>query len=241
MKPWWRTAVTGSTVLGLTGTLAPVVSLLAIKNESLPDPLIHFWAQNILRAAKTHVVTKGVEKLPPGQFVLVLNHQSLFDVPVLFFALRRHLRFVAKKSLFRIPVFGSALKATGNLAVDRKGGERDRETMRHAVQAVRERVNLVFFGEGTRSPDGVLRPFKKGAAVMAIEAGVPLVPAAICGTRFILPKGSRWIFGNRTVALVVGDPLSTAGLTIDDRDALTQRAHAAVEKLLREADELVRS
>lgn len=239
MNDLLRSAVTGGLVVGLTGTLAPVVSLLSVRDEELPDPLIRFWAKSILRSAGVRGVARGLERLPRGNFVLALNHQSHFDVLMVLANVPRHLRFVAKAELFRIPVFGPALKAIGNIPVARKGGGSDRESMREAAEAARERVNIVFFAEGSRSDDGRLRPFKKGAAVLAIQAGVPLVPAAVAGTGRILPKKSLRVHGGHTAALVIGEPLSTEGLTAEDRDALTERAHGAVSALLEEANALV--
>jgi 1-acyl-sn-glycerol-3-phosphate acyltransferase len=96
----------------------------------------------------------------------------------------------------------------------------------------------VFFAEGTRSDDGILRPFKKGAAAMAIEAQVPLIPAAVAGTHLILEKGSI-IIRPRPSALFIGEPISTTGMTADDREALTEKAHAAVAALLEQGNKLV--
>jgi 1-acyl-sn-glycerol-3-phosphate acyltransferase len=170
--------------------------------------------------------------------VLCANHQSHFDALVLFRHIRRHMRYVAKAELKKIPVFGWALQRAGNIFVDRSGGERDKNKLNDAAQAVRERVSVVFFAEGTRSDDGILRPFKKGAAIMAIDAQVPLIPAAVAGTHRILEKGSVAI-RSRPSALIIGEPIDTKGMTQDDRDALTQRAHAEVAKLLEEGNRLV--
>lgn len=239
MTSVWRTLLTGGAVVGLTGVVAPTASVLSLVKEDLPDPLIRWWAHGLLRAANVHPIVQGLERLPKSQFVLALNHQSHFDVPLVFGSIERHLRFVAKKELFRIPIFGHGLKATGNIMVDRRHGEHDRRALSEAAKAVQERVSIVFFAEGTRSEDGVLRPFKKGAAVLAIEAGVPVVPAAIAGTRHILPKGGRSIQGGRKVALVIGEPIPTEGLGMKDREQLTLRAHDEVAKLLAQAEALV--
>ncbi len=234
------TALTYGTVSSLTVTLGPMASLVALKDPKLADPFIRAWARNILRAADVTLDVAGLEKLPQeGQFVLACNHQSHFDPVVLFAVLERHMRFVAKAELYKIPVFGAAMRITGNLRVDRKGTEHDREVMARAADAVRTRVSIVFFAEGTRSEDGVLRPFKKGAAVLAISAQVPIVPVALAGTKEILRKGEKVIHGGQRVALRVGEPISPAGLTLDDRDALTEEAHSAVEALLREAEAAV--
>jgi 1-acyl-sn-glycerol-3-phosphate acyltransferase len=235
-----RTVWAGSAVIGLTGGLAPVVTLLSLRNEEAPDPVIRFWARSLLASAGVQVTVEGAENLPRYRhFILAINHQSHFDVPVILASLDRHLRFVAKTELYKIPLFGAAVRATGNIEVDRSGGDKDRRALRHAVASVRERVNIIFFPEGTRSDDGVLRPFKKGAAVLAIEAQVPLIPAAVAGTCHILPKGSKNIHFGRRAALVVGAPIETAGMKLDEREALTQRAHEAVAKALARGNELV--
>jgi 1-acyl-sn-glycerol-3-phosphate acyltransferase len=235
-----RTLVAGGTAIGLTGSLAPVVSVLSFRDQRLPDPLIHFWARTVLRAAGVRSVARGVENVPHDRtFVMALNHQSHFDVLVLFSHVEAHMRFVAKADLFKIPVFGAAVKAAGNIKVDRDGGQGDRSRMREAVAAVREKVSIVFFAEGTRSDDGVLGPFKKGAATLAISAQVPIIPAAIAGTRNILPKGSKRIRGGQATALVIGEAIDTHGLKLEDRDDLTERTRNAVAALLEEANGLV--
>lgn len=238
MKPLFQTMLTGAAVVGLTSTVGTGVILLSKKDEEAPDPLIRFWARNLLRAAGVRTVTEGLEHLPPGNFVLVVNHQSHFDVPVLFAEVERHIRFVAKAQLFRIPLFGAVLRSIGTLAVDRSGGEKDKATLNDAARSLADRLSVVFFPEGTRSEDGEVKAFKKGAAVLAIEAQVPLVPAALSGTRHILPKGSRQIHGGRTAALVLGPPLPTSGLTLEDRDRLTEQARQAVLRLFERANAL---
>lgn len=239
MKELLRTMVSGAGVVGLTGAVSPLVSALTFLDERAPDPAIHFWADSILRVSGVTTQCRGLEHLPAENFVLCLNHQSNFDVLVLFRHVRRHIRFVAKQQLRKVPVFGYALERAGNVFVDRSGGESDKERLREAAKAVRERVCVAFFAEGTRSDDGVLKPFKKGAAIMALEAQVPLVPAAIAGTGEILPKGTVAI-RPRPAALVIGAPISTKGLGVDARDALTQQAHDRVAELLAEANALLR-
>ncbi len=239
MRGYLRTAVAGGATIGLTGVGSVVASALSLLDERAPDPVIRLWARTCLRASQVRTQARGLERLPAGNFVLVVNHLSNFDVLVVLANVDRHLRFVAKRELRRIPIFGFALERIGNVFVDRTGSASDRERLHDAARAVRERVSVVFFGEGTRSTDGVLRPFKKGAAVMAIEAQVPLVPAAVAGTHLILPKGSL-VIQPRPAALVIGEPIETAGLSLDARDALTGRAHAEVARRLDEANALLR-
>lgn len=238
MNPIARTLLAGAATVGITTGLAPLVSALSLIDAKHQDPVLHLWARSILASAGVRHQVRGLENLPSGNFVLVANHQSNFDALVLFAHIRRHMRFVAKEQLKRVPILGFALQRAGNIFVDRKGSSADREKLHAAAQAVRERVSVVFFGEGTRSDDGVLRPFKKGAAIMALEAQVPLVPVAIAGTHMILQKGSMAIH-EHPAALIIGTPIQTEGLGVDVRDDLTQQAHDQVASLLAEGNGLV--
>src|ERR1700687_2523721 len=193
MKKLVRTAVTYVTVFSLTVFLAPFAILVSLWDARWADPILRFWARAILAAAGVQLEVRGLENVPSRTCVIVSNHQSHFDALAILTVLHRHVRFVAKRELFRIPFFGPALRATGNIAVNRTGGDQDREQLHQAVDAVRERVTLLFFAEGTRSPDGALQPFKKGAMLLALEAGVPIVPLAVAGGGEIIAKGTRGI------------------------------------------------
>jgi 1-acyl-sn-glycerol-3-phosphate acyltransferase len=215
-----------------TALIAPLVVAVAFHDECAPDPLLRLWCNNLLRGAGVRSEVQGLERLPAGNAVYVCNHQSNFDPVLIFASLGKHLRFVAKRELFEIPFFGAALRATGMIPVDRGGSERDKEALGHAVEAVRSRVSILFFAEGTRDPEGLLRPFKKGAAVLAIQAQVPLVPLAVAGTKDVMHKKSLLIHGSRPTVLVVGEPIATTGMTLERRDALNDQAHAAVAGML---------
>src|SRR5713226_2843429 len=235
MKTLVRTAVTYVTVLSLTAILAPFAVLASIWDPRWADPVLRIWARAILAAAGVQLEVRGLENVPSRTCVIVSNHQSHFDALAILTALRRHVRFVAKRELFRIPFFGHALRATGNIAVNRTGGDQDREQLHRAVEAVRERVTLLFFAEGTRSLDGALQPFKKGAMLLALEAGVPIVPLAVAGAREILAKRTRWIQGGRVV-LSIGAPISTEGRALSERDRLTVDVRSRVAALLADAE-----
>jgi 1-acyl-sn-glycerol-3-phosphate acyltransferase len=219
-----------------TAVIGPAVIALALADERAPDPLLRFWCNNLLRAAGVREEVHGLERLPVGNAVYICNHQSNFDPVLIYARLGKHLRFIAKRELFRIPFFGGALRATGMIPVDRSGSERDKEAIGRAVELVRTRVSILSFAEGTRDPQGTLRPFKKGASVLALQAQVPLVPLAVAGTKDVMQKRSLLIHGGRPAVLMVGEPLLTQGLTLEDRDALTERAHAAVSALLTSAN-----
>jgi 1-acyl-sn-glycerol-3-phosphate acyltransferase len=190
------------------------------------------WAHRIIHAAGVDVTFEGAEHLVPGEgCVLVANHQSWFDVLVLTAYLPVDYRFVAKKELLGIPIFGPAWKACGHISIDRADLPAAIATLHKAGEAMHEdRPALIMFPEGTRSASGELRAFKKGAFVLAIQVGMPVVPAAILGVREVMPKGS-WRIRSGSVRVRVGAPIAVEGLTHRDRDALTRLAHGAVARL----------
>jgi len=228
-------AVASSAVVG------PIVIALSLSRgrPERPDPLIRAWCNAVLGAAAVREDVAGLENLPPGTCVLVCNHQSNFDAPFVFARFPKHVRFVAKQELYRIPIFGAAIKAMGNIRVERTGSDGDRKRIEAAIEQVRTRTSILFFAEGTRSTDGKLRSFKKGAAVLAIDAQVPLVPVAVAGAHEITPKGGLWVHSGRPLVLRVGKPIPTTGLGRGDRDTLTRQAHDAVAALLEDGNQRV--
>lgn len=218
-------------VLGITlwhGLRASVGALLGIADRQggLYDRAPRDWARHVVSATGLEVEAVGLERLDPGRpYVFVANHASFVDVWVLLAYLPGSLRFIAKQKLFSIPVFGRALRATGQIAVDRRDLDAATQSYEGAAREVRGGRSVIVFSEGTRSRDGRLREFKKGAFVLAIIAGVPLVPVYLRGTYRLLPRGSPWLRPG-SVGLVVGEPIATDGLTYAGRDALllhTQR------------------
>jgi 1-acyl-sn-glycerol-3-phosphate acyltransferase len=225
--------------VGSSAVVGPVVIALSPGRPERADPVIRGWCNAVLAAAGVREDVAGLENLPAGTCVLACNHQSNFDAPFVFARLPKHIRFVAKKEIYRIPIFGATVKAMGNIRVERTGSDADRRRIEAAVEQVRTRTSILFFAEGTRSTDGKLRPFKKGAAILAIDAEVPIVPLAVAGAHEITPKGGLWVHSGRPLVLRVGKPIPTTGLTRDDRDSLTEQAHDAVAALLEEGNRRV--
>jgi len=206
------------------------------KSEKLPcrcDELPRRWARLLLKAAGTRVALENLERIDLDRpQILVANHVSYFDVLAMMAYVPGKLRFVAKKELADVPVFGPAWRACGHVSIDRQNAEsahRSLDLIRRRIEE--ERPTVVLFPEGTRSASGELRPFKKGAFVLAIQTGAEVVPAAVLGTREIMRKGSWMIRTGRTIHVRFGEPLSVEGLGMEDRDALTRRAHDAVATL----------
>src|SRR5437867_9366018 len=172
----------------------------------------------------------GLERLAGGgPFVFTPNHQSHLDILVLLGFLPGITRFAAKHELWRHPVMGGVLDTLGMVPIDREHPERAVECLRGTSAAG---GSLVIFPEGTRSRDGRLGEFKKGAFVLAIGAGLPVVPVVCRGTRRLMPRGSRLTVVPGEVEILIEPPIPTAGLGYDDRDALAARVREAIVRQL---------
>jgi 1-acyl-sn-glycerol-3-phosphate acyltransferase len=155
------------------------------------------------------------------------NHQSVTDIGALVLTLPVSWRFVAKRELTRIPLFGWVLLLGGHVIVDRSSRERSVRSLRAAARRVARGTHVIIFPEGTRSPTGRLREFKSGGFHLAIEAQVPIVPIAISGSRRITPKRSLRI-DSGLIRVRYGKPIPTEGLGADDSGALKQRVREAI-------------
>ena len=232
-----RTVWVLSTSLILTavcGTAVVVRSFLP--GGGLPcvcERLTKFWSRAVLSLAGVRVRVTGSDRVDWSQpVVVVANHQSWFDVFALAAWMPGNGRFVAKQELAAIPIFGRAWKACGHISLDRSDRTRAIASLRSVAQRVREeKLAVILFPEGTRSPDGRMQPFKKGAFVLALDTGVPVVPIGISGSREVMPKGSFRIRSGE-IELRIGDPLSVEGLDAEARDALLRASEAAVGALL---------
>jgi 1-acyl-sn-glycerol-3-phosphate acyltransferase len=166
----------------------------------------HAWGPWGLRVAGAKVEVLRRPALPAGPLVFASNHESALDIWVLFKELPRSFRFIAKQELFRIPMFGWYLSLGGHIAVDRTHHARAVHSLRRAGAAVRGGTSLVVFPEGTRSRDGQVHPFKKGPFVVAMEAGVPVIPVAIAGSGRVTPKNVIAVVPG-TIRVAIGDPV----------------------------------
>jgi 1-acyl-sn-glycerol-3-phosphate acyltransferase len=189
------------------------------------------WARMLLAIGGVKVLAEGVEKLDPAKgYVLVANHSSYMDIPVIMATLPLQFRFFAKRGLFSIPFLGTHLKRAGHIPVVRGDARASVKSMTEGARLIRERnVSVLLFPEGGRSVDR-LAEFKEGTAYIAIKAAVPAVPIGLEGMRDILRMHTAFVYPG-TVHLRVGDAIETSNLTLKDREQLTCELRARIGTL----------
>lgn len=184
--------------------------------------LARLWGKWVLLCSGLKVKVRGTENLLPGRpQVIFCNHQSYFDVFCLLAHVPIQYRWLAKQELFRIPVFGWAMRRAGYLSVDRSNPRSALKSLKEAAERIRHGASIVIFPEGTRSADGTLQPFKAGGADLAIRSGVPAVPMVILGTHKVLPKGGL-LLRRGPVEIRIGKPINTLGLQLKDKRRLLE-------------------
>jgi 1-acyl-sn-glycerol-3-phosphate acyltransferase len=187
----------------------------------------------ITRAAGMRVDVEGRENIPSGVCLFAANHTSNADAPAIVGAIPRRLAIFGRKSLFDIPIVGLAFRLAKFVPVDRGNREAALASVKQAVEYIKTGSSFLVYPEGTRSPDGRMQRFKKGSFVMAIEAGVPIVPVACSGAHRIMKKNSLIIHPGR-VTVRFGTPVDVSGYTVGQRNALAEKVHDAIAAQLPE-------
>jgi 1-acyl-sn-glycerol-3-phosphate acyltransferase len=188
------------------------------------------WCRLIARTVGARVRAHGLDHIEPGRsYVFLSTHQSYMDIPAMLGYLPAQLRIAAKKVLFKIPFMGWHLTRAGHIPIDRSSTQNAVASMKRAADYLHDGICAFIFPEGTRSRDGVLHGFKKGGFKLAIQAGVPIIPVTIIGSRQVLPCDSI-IFRPGPVEMYVDAPIPTAGLTDHDIEPLMEAVHTAMAK-----------
>jgi 1-acyl-sn-glycerol-3-phosphate acyltransferase len=197
------------------------------------DARLDFWSKSLLEQAQISFTVSGFEQIPPGEtFVLMSNHQSHYDIPVVLQALKRRVRFVTKKELFRVPLFGRAMRLSGMVEIDRHNRERAIESLSSAKRAIASGINIWIAPEGTRSATGRLGPFKKGGFHLALDAGARILPISIVGTRFALPARGRHVTQGAKVQVTISAPIDPQAFGPARREDLVGAVREAIAQHL---------
>ncbi|HEY8077098.1 MAG TPA: lysophospholipid acyltransferase family protein [Labilithrix sp.] len=195
------------------------------------DARLERWASHVVRNAEIIVTVHGRENMTSGRtFVLMSNHQSHYDVAVLYYVLGANIRMVAKKELFGVPVFGQALRSAGFIEVDRGNHEKAIASLADAKRQLLGGTHIWIAPEGTRSTTGELMAFKKGGFVIALDTGAPVLPITIRGTREILPSHGARSRRGVEVHVTIHPPIETAALAKLERRAARDELMAQVRR-----------
>lgn len=223
-----RTVVLVPLFVAYSMILAAIVIVYGMIDPAadLHDRIVNHWARVFLRIPPVSLHIEGAELVDPEKrYVVASNHLSQFDIPLLFHVLPLHGRFLSKKEVFKIPLVGTAMRTIGIIEIDREaGGGSSRRAIAEGVKVAAERgYSLLVFPEGTRSRDGELLPFKKGAARIAIDTQLPLLPVVIEGSDRIMRAESKLIHPGHVHVRIL-EPIETSGMTNrDDLNPLIQR------------------
>jgi len=213
----------------MSGIMVIVFSLF---NNRLIYWVAKFWAANLLFSAGIRVRTYGLDKLQKGeQYVFVANHQSVYDIPALYFTLPFRISFLTKKELYSIPFFGRVLYSSGNICIDRSNARKARESITSAVKRLKsQKASLVLFPEGTRSPDGKIGVFKSASFALALEARIKVVPIYISGSFQILRKNSLLVRPG-TILCKIADPIEISNMRDITKSQLSERTRTVLVEM----------
>ena len=219
----------GATILG---SVLSVLSGLIDRTGNLVMALARVWSRVVLGVPGVTVEMKTRATLDPSRpYVFMPNHASMVDIWAMFVAVPVQFRFIAKKQLGAIPLFGWAMRAGRFIFIDRQNAVSARRSIDEAARRIKSGQSVVIFPEGPRTRDGSLGPFKKGGFHLAVDSGAEIVPVAIRGRHAVMPPGTPLIRAGK-VAVEIGAPISTTGLGPQDRDALMTKVRGAIAAML---------
>lgn len=222
---------TAAVALTFVNAIAALVCIPFDRKGKLYHGISRFWSRSVLRVCGVRIRVRGAEHADhPGPTVYVSNHASMLDIPVVVAGIADDVRLVYKKELEWIPLFGWGLKWGSYIGIDRGRGNEAARSLEEAVEKIRGGTSVLLFAEGTRTSDGTLQPFKRGAFHLATRAGVPVIPLTINGSYGIVPKHSMRIRPG-TVELVLDAPIHLENATGRDAELrLMEQVRAAIEK-----------
>jgi 1-acyl-sn-glycerol-3-phosphate acyltransferase len=232
----WRTFWLAIVAFVVTIPLATLTIAIAIVKSTSPwiDRVIRLWARTLVHAAGVELHTENLDRIDPAKrYILVCNHYSYVDIPCILAAVSSQpIRFMAKISLFKIPIFGWALGRAGFIPIDRKNRRTAVKSFDLAASRIRKGNTIVIFPEEGRTRYREMKPFQRGAFLLAIKSQKTIVPMALDSTFDVWPVGSFWHIRPGKVTLRVGTPIETETLTVRDKDRLLGESRDQIEAML---------
>ncbi|MGA7616822.1 MAG: lysophospholipid acyltransferase family protein [Thermoanaerobaculia bacterium] len=223
----------GLVALVATLVTSPLVILFSLFHaSSATDGVIRLWARSIVNAAGIELRSENLDRIRSEQrYIIVGNHYSYLDIPVLLATIPQPVRFMAKASLFQIPLFGWGLKSAGFIPIDRKRRSRNLRAFELAGERIRKGNTIVIFPEEGRSRSKEMKPFQRGAYLLALKSELPILPVAIDGTYEVLPA-TRLSVHPGVVTVHVSEPIETTGLTVSAKKHLMETTRERIGKML---------
>lgn len=233
-QPMLRTVWVAVVAILVTIPLAMATIAVAMVRSTSPliDRIVRLWGKLIVDAAGIELVTENAERLDPSKrYILVANHYSYLDIPCIVAAIPQPIRFMAKVSLFKVPIFGWAIGRAGFIPIDRKNRRTAVKSFDLAADRIRKGNTIVIFPEEGRTRERTLRPFQRGAFLLAIKSEKTIVPLAVDSTYDVFPVGAKRVKPGR-VTIRVGTPIETANLTLKAKDTLLAQSRDQIETML---------
>jgi len=218
-----------------TAILGPpaLVSCFLGRSRRWPSFFQGLWADWLLWTNRIPVRLEGMENLRKDQpYILVSNHASILDIPALISAASFPVRFLAKKSLFWFPIFGWVLYFCGHILVDRKSAQSAFRSLKKAPSLLKKGISIIVFPEGTRTPDGEMKEFKRGAFLLAQHSKFPVVPVSIIGAYEVLPRHG-WCCWPGTIQVRISEPIPTRNLSHQESRDLMRRVRETITENLK--------
>lgn len=229
-----RIALTAVGLVVVTGVLAPPLILISLITSSGAPAfrIMRWWGWALSKCMGLTISLQGEDKVVPGRsYIVTPNHQGYADVIALITVLPLRFRWVLKKELIKVPLFGWAVARTGAISLDRSNRAQSVEKLRDGADKLKYGWSVLIYPEGTRTPDGKLLPLKKGAFMLAVQTGIAILPVTSNGAHKILPRKTL-LFRPGHITVTIGDPINTEGMTESDVPELMDKTREAIEKNL---------
>jgi 1-acyl-sn-glycerol-3-phosphate acyltransferase len=225
-----RSAILVIIAVIVTGFMSIVAYVIGFtpNGENRAHQVANRWAKIILFFSATRVEVIGGENVrTDGPQVFMANHQSDFDVFIVLAFVPGQFRWIAKKELFRVPIFGPAMRRAGYIEIDRQHHEKALKSLDEAALKIREGKSVMTVPEGTRSKDGTIKPFKQGVFHLAIQSGAPITPISIIGSGAIMPKRSLRVYPGK-ITMIIDKPIPVDGYSIESRGELIEKVRDVI-------------
>ena len=219
---FWATVAT--VILGIPVMVAGMLS----RTGNLAFSISKIWAYTMIAASFVRTEIKNKNKILKGTpYIIISNHQSHYDIITLVTTLGIQFRWIIKKEILKLPIFGYALYASRNIFIDRSNTTSAIESINKGFDRLPNGVSVMVFAEGTRSPDGQIHEFKKGGFITAVRLKIPILPVTINGSRRVMRKGSFTLKPGK-IQILIGDPIDTSSYTTDTVQDLINKTRQTI-------------